>query len=384
MGNYRFRLSEMLPNAWFYKLQDMSSSSRSRSSKTQTKKHSQFPKPLQQRQPPPPSPVKTKPQATAAAAAEVEEQPQLSKSRKSYYFTRETISQTEPKTAERFSLHNSFPEPSRKSASTRTSRRKSTKSCSSSPKFLSSSASAACSCQPAVTLHSYQMKPECSPPDTSLDRRFLLQFSPDHHPRVHSVAMDDDIIVDVDEKSLAWNDRKSDGLDSISEIEVSPIIIKPEQYVKTKNRASAVEGSACRRSSTDGSELKEHRSSSTRRFSVSTPPTAGVKLRVNSPRIGRKAQGNTSGRRSSVSRVSRRRSISESFAIVKSSFDPQNDFRESMVEMIEQNNIRASKDLEDLLACYLSLNSDEYHDLIIQVFKQIWFDLNGIKQSKFA
>jgi uncharacterized protein (TIGR01568 family) len=66
-------------------------------------------------------------------------------------------------------------------------------------------------------------------------------------------------------------------------------------------------------------------------------------------------------------------------AVVKSSFDPQKDFRESMMEMIVENNIKASKDLEDLLACYLSLNSDEYHDLIIKVFKQIWFDLSDIK-----
>ncbi|KAH0932452.1 hypothetical protein HID58_009569 [Brassica napus] len=57
---------------------------------------------------------------------------------------------------------------------------------------------------------------------------------------------------------------------------------------------------------------------------------------------------------------------------VKRSADPKKDFRESMVEMIEENNIRASKDLEDLLACYLSLNPKEYHDLIIHVFEQIW------------
>ncbi|CAN0879577.1 Transcription repressor OFP1 [Linum grandiflorum] len=60
-------------------------------------------------------------------------------------------------------------------------------------------------------------------------------------------------------------------------------------------------------------------------------------------------------------------------AVVKSSADPQLDFMESMVEMIVENNISSSKDLEDLLACYLCLNSDEYHDVIIKVFKQIWF-----------
>ena len=103
----------------------------------------------------------------------------------------------------------------------------------------------------------------------------------------------------------------------------------------------------------------------------------GVRLRMNSPRIAsRRVQAN--GRRSvssAAAAAAARRSLSDSFAVVKSSLNPQRDFRESMVEMIVQNNIRTSKDLEDLLACYLSLNSDEYHDLIIKVFKQIWFDL---------
>lgn len=73
--------------------------------------------------------------------------------------------------------------------------------------------------------------------------------------------------------------------------------------------------------------------------------------------------------------------MSESFAVVKTSKDPKRDFKESMVEMIIENNICGSKDLEDLLACYLSLNSDEYHDLIISVFKQIWFDVVEIHRK---
>ena len=67
------------------------------------------------------------------------------------------------------------------------------------------------------------------------------------------------------------------------------------------------------------------------------------------------------------------------FAVVKSSLDPQRDFRESMVEMIVENNIRASKDLENLLACYLSLNSREYHDLIVKAFEQIWYDMAQLR-----
>ncbi|KAL6967802.1 Transcription repressor ofp1, partial [Sarracenia purpurea var. burkii] len=68
---------------------------------------------------------------------------------------------------------------------------------------------------------------------------------------------------------------------------------------------------------------------------------------------------------------------SQSFAIVKLSRNPERDFKESMVEMIAENHILASKDLEDLLARYLSLNSDEYHGLIVKMFQQIWFDMYG-------
>lgn len=74
-----------------------------------------------------------------------------------------------------------------------------------------------------------------------------------------------------------------------------------------------------------------------------------------------------------------RKSLSESFAVVKNSSDPKRDFRESMMEMITENNLRASKDLEELLACYLSLNSNEYHDVIVKVFEEIWFDLSDRK-----
>ncbi|CAN0925820.1 Transcription repressor OFP2 [Linum grandiflorum] len=49
--------------------------------------------------------------------------------------------------------------------------------------------------------------------------------------------------------------------------------------------------------------------------------------------------------------------------------------------MIVKNNISVCTDLEDLLACYPSLNSNEYHDVIIKVFKQILFN-NLITSSK--
>lgn len=70
--------------------------------------------------------------------------------------------------------------------------------------------------------------------------------------------------------------------------------------------------------------------------------------------------------------------LSSSCCIVKSTFDPQKDLRESMMEMIVENNIRSSKDLEKLLACYLSLNSNNYHDTIIKAFEEIWMTFDFV------
>ncbi|XP_059664456.1 transcription repressor OFP5 [Cornus florida] len=72
------------------------------------------------------------------------------------------------------------------------------------------------------------------------------------------------------------------------------------------------------------------------------------------------------------------RTTFDSFAVVKCSFDPQQDFRDSMVQMITEKGIRQAEELEELLACYLTLNSDQYHDLIIKVFRQVWFELNQV------
>ncbi|KAJ0031165.1 hypothetical protein Pint_13174 [Pistacia integerrima] len=64
--------------------------------------------------------------------------------------------------------------------------------------------------------------------------------------------------------------------------------------------------------------------------------------------------------------------VKDSFAVVKSSSDPYNDFRTSMVEMIVEKHIFAAKDLEQLLQCFLSLNSYHHHRIILEVFTEIW------------
>ncbi|MED6155095.1 hypothetical protein PIB30_002305 [Stylosanthes scabra] len=69
-------------------------------------------------------------------------------------------------------------------------------------------------------------------------------------------------------------------------------------------------------------------------------------------------------------------SSEDRFAVIKCSLDPRQDFRDSMMEMIIEKRIRNPEEMEELLACYLTLNADEYHDLIIQVFRQVWFQMS--------
>ncbi|KAL0730249.1 hypothetical protein Bca4012_026342 [Brassica carinata] len=65
-------------------------------------------------------------------------------------------------------------------------------------------------------------------------------------------------------------------------------------------------------------------------------------------------------------------SMAESFAVVKKSHDPYKDFRTSMVEMIVERQIFAAAELQQLLQCFLSLNSLQHHSVIIQVFLEIY------------
>nr|POE57911.1 putative transcription repressor ofp9 [Quercus suber] len=57
-------------------------------------------------------------------------------------------------------------------------------------------------------------------------------------------------------------------------------------------------------------------------------------------------------------------------ALENCSYDPREDFRESMVEMIMTNRIQDPKDLRSLLNYYVSMNTDEYHGTILEVFHE--------------
>lgn len=64
--------------------------------------------------------------------------------------------------------------------------------------------------------------------------------------------------------------------------------------------------------------------------------------------------------------------VKDTFAVVKRSSDPYNDFRTSMVEMIVEKQIFSPGGLENLLQCFLSLNSYHHHKIIVEVFTEIW------------
>lgn len=314
MGNDRFKLWDMMPNSWFYKLKDMNIIRR-RNHKKESSSTS-----------------------TSTSPVLLHSHPT-----KSHHFT--PRSQPPPTY--------SPPEPPRKSSKGKQRRRPSAPA-RTSPTFALTSSSA-CSCA-RTALESLTIAP---PPLTQ-----------------HSLHAEDANAV-IFENGHKTSPKKINGSDeelkSLAHIDLPPIITSSSKPDET----DAADRSTCPSvtiAKKDKSFAKEPRSSPSRRFLLNSP---GPKLRImNSPRVSSKRFGHV-GRRKSVSAVGKR-SLTDSLAIVKSTNDPQRDFRESMVEMIVENKISGSNELEDLLACYLSLNTDEYHDIIVKVFKQIWFDMTDI------
>lgn len=71
-------------------------------------------------------------------------------------------------------------------------------------------------------------------------------------------------------------------------------------------------------------------------------------------------------------RKKKRVAVDESVAVVKESTEPYVDFRESMLQMIVEEELFAWDDLNDLLHRFLSLNSPQHHHLILGAFADIW------------
>ncbi|KAK7276115.1 hypothetical protein RIF29_17248 [Crotalaria pallida] len=385
MGNNRFKLSDMIPNAWFYKLKDMSKS-RKRNGSSHVMKS----------------------KATSPTTS------QRSQARYSHYLPTESsragkLYNTPIHTND---LNMPFIESPRRSSKRRSRRKTIYKP---SPKVVSSSLKASSSCDstnhwtkacqvqsPDYDASSYESSSESDAHEYVYSESECDSFSvPDLLNGIDSncscrvSSSTNDIIIDMKNESFTGNSEKLDRFDTVSQLGLAPILTKKEKFDDKVTESIELRSS----SSTELDVLqldqslpvkftKEESSSAQRmpkgshRARKSSANSAGIKLRINSPRLAsRKVQAyaRRSVSSNSSSKSSRNTSFPEGYAVVKSSFDPQSDFKESMVEMIEENNIRASKDLEDLLACYLSLNSSEYHDLIVKAFEQIWFDMAQLK-----
>lgn len=351
MGN-KFKLSDMMPNAWFYKLRDMSRSRKRNSSKGVKKNKVTSP-------------------TTSTSTS------QMSQQRYSNFFA------IEPHRAGKLYLYNSpihskhseipFTDSPRRSSKRRSRRKAIYKP---SPKVISPIESSSES-----NLHEYATS------DSENDK-FTV---PDHFP--NGLASDcscrissstNDIIIDMKNESFT---EKLDEFDTISQLGLAPIFTKP---VKFNDDYKVIESTHEFIRSTKLDELKTHqlkeknrRTKRERKTSpisrVSSANSTGIRLRVNSPKLANKKVQGYARKSVSCKDSSLSADFPEGFAVVKSSFDPQRDFKESMVEMIMENNIRESKDLENLLACYLSLNSGEYHELIVKAFEQIWYDRAQLK-----
>ncbi|XP_021896360.1 transcription repressor OFP3-like [Carica papaya] len=66
-----------------------------------------------------------------------------------------------------------------------------------------------------------------------------------------------------------------------------------------------------------------------------------------------------------------------SVAVVKRSSEPYEDFKKSMVEIILEKQLFGARELEELLRCFLSLNTTQYHGVIVEAFTDIWEVLNS-------
>ncbi|CAA3015980.1 transcription repressor OFP1 [Olea europaea subsp. europaea] len=412
MGNYRFRLSDMIPNAWFYKLKDMN--------KTRNWKNANPSKKKQQNTTP--SSIAAPIQAQVSTNKQI---PHLSDQRKSYYFTRDlnlspetnnsTFYTNSPSTARVSEIQ--IPEPARKSSRMRRSMKRIRNSSVRPSSIVVNNMSISAGCRCGANVESLWTKPDSTPEEypnspngssSSEHESLLPEYGPDRDTFDGKLSWstscrcrtENDTIIDMENRNPfnAKSDATNQKLDGF--VNLPPIITRQSKTCDTKREMKPTETNnptKILRTSAKFDEKnaleslsvkvvkedvlstcpKQHKTSTNpiRRFPGNSP---GLKLRTNSPRLAanRRIQGRKSAL--STSSSSSRRSVSESFAVVKSSQNPQRDFRESMVEMIVENNIRASKDLEELLACYLSLNSDEHHDLIINVFKKIWFDIIDI------
>ncbi|CAN6553249.1 unnamed protein product [Malus baccata var. baccata] len=192
-----------------------------------------------------------------------------------------------------------------------------------------------------------------------------------------------EMLAAVKNQDLSSRNSRTSGLETIEEEALNPETAEEKQssdWQRLKERKLEQVKSKSekhRKSLYISRELQRRRTRRSCKVRVCSPRTASrveiCKVKALEDMTKAKLKTESEAKERAVQQV---RTGLNSFAVVKCSFEPQKDFRDSMVEMIVEKNITQPEDLEELLACYLTLNSNEYHDLIIKVFRQVWFDMN--------
>jgi uncharacterized protein (TIGR01568 family) len=319
MGKYKFRLSDMVPNAWFYKLRDMSHNRRRNQNYSIR-------------------------EGLARKSFTSPASPQRSSfvlNRASYYYPTAVVQATRslnyPVNLTR-RVDTGIPlETPRKS--NRRSHRKHMKVLinSKSPKLVSPCASVRC--------------------DYTNDRDENDKYATEDYETCISDNKREtglvDFIVDTErESSISKKLDNTETSSKVIKLALSPIRTRSDKKFKDNHSIYAENKSP---------HLKK------KKASQSVRP---IHRQVVSPRLATK---------NASKETNFNRDLEKSLAVMKYSSDPQRDFTESIIEMIIANNMRSSIDLEDLLACYLSLNSADYHSVIVKVFKEVWLDLNRLR-----
>ncbi|KAK4759396.1 hypothetical protein SAY87_022527 [Trapa incisa] len=356
MGNFRLKLSDMMFSSWFCKLMDVVISSGSDGSNSKMKKTEEH---QMENGIPHRFHLHSAPPGTFCHSRR-NDNPSTSGSRSDLqYFSAESP-------------------PRRLTRHQRTNPRKSSRRKKKPSRVIISSVSAGCNCRATFDSVCAKTEPIC-PHETE------LSFSPSpassaEEPPQRSQSFDQ-MVWQSTSRSCGANNIFNDAVIGSQETYLEPHIELPStKPLKFSDMVNNVQRPVVRRREPKKFSLNSPTTSARTSGSLKGFPvnSSAVRLLINSdtPRvIGQRKMTTKAGSHSRKMGLPAK-SMQDSFAVVKSSADPGREFRESMVEMIVENNMRASNDLEELLACYLSLNSEEYHDVIISVFKQIWLELS--------
>ncbi|KAF3321842.1 transcription repressor OFP1-like protein [Carex littledalei] len=315
MGKYKFRFSDMVPNAWFYKLRDMGSHNRRRNQNYWGTSTSQLAK---------------KSFTSQSSSPKIS----LVANRASYYYSTAVLearlSLNSPVHLTRRQDVDLPVDPPRKS---KRRHRKVLFKCHS-PKLVSMSTSIRCNCSDGRDKH-----------EIHATKNYETRIFDSEKPTGFT-----DFNFDTDNKnSISKKLEKTKNSSNMIELTLSPIRTRSDQAFKVSDNSFYTENKR--------PDMKTKRASLAVyriRKRVVTKKKATKEKKLN-------------------------RDMKESLAVMKYSSNPQRDFMESMIEMIIANNMRSSNDLEDLLASYLSLNSVDYHSVIVKVFKQVWIDLSRLR-----